>query len=123
MGDSKKGKVMSDCLFCKIAQGETPADKVYENDRIVAFNDINAQAPVHVLIIPKKHIATMNEIEQNETQLYGELLLVAANIAKEKGIDDAGYRVVMNCNQDGGQAVYHIHLHLLGGRPMAWPPG
>jgi len=114
---------MTDCLFCKIIKGEIPADKIFEDDAILAFNDINAQAPSHVLIIPKKHITTMNDLVDEDVEVVGRLIKVAADIAKEKGFADAGYRTVMNCNQDGGQAVYHIHLHLLGGRQMTWPPG
>ena len=114
---------MNDCLFCKIVNGDIPAEKVYEDDTVLAFNDINGQAPTHVLIIPKKHITTMNDLQDDDLALSGKLMHVAAGIAKEQGFAEAGYRVVMNCNQDGGQAVYHIHLHLLGGRPMAWPPG
>ena len=114
---------MTDCLFCKIVNGDIPSDKVYEDDYVLAFNDLNAQAPTHILIIPKKHISTMNDLQAQDTEVVGQLMQVAANIAKDKGFSDAGYRVVMNCNQDGGQAVYHIHLHLLGGRAMAWPPG
>ncbi len=114
---------MTDCLFCKIVKGDIPTDKIFEDDKVLAFNDINAQAPTHILIIPKKHIATMNDIEDEDINIVGRLMIVAANIAKEQGFADAGYRTVMNCNQEGGQAVYHIHLHLLGGRQMTWPPG
>ena len=114
---------MTDCLFCKMVNGEIPPDIVYEDDEVLAFNDINPQAPTHVLIIPKKHIATLNEASDEDTQVLGRLNIVAAQLAKKLGFDEDGYRVVMNCNADGGQAVYHIHLHLLGGRSMAWPPG
>ena len=114
---------MTDCLFCKMVSGEIPPDIVYEDDEVLAFNDINPQAPTHVLIIPKKHIATLNEASDEDTQVLGRLNIVAAQLAKKLGFDEDGYRVVMNCNADGGQAVYHIHLHLLGGRSMAWPPG
>ena len=114
---------MSDCLFCKMVSGEIPPDTVYEDDDILAFNDINPQAPTHVLIIPKKHIATLNDASTDHTQLMGKLSMVAAQLAREAGFAEDGYRVVMNCNSAGGQAVYHIHLHLLGGRSMSWPPG
>lgn len=114
---------MADCLFCKIVNGDISSDKIYEDDKVLAFNDLNAQAPTHILIIPKKHIATMNDLQAVDTEVVGQLMQVAAKIAKDKGFAEAGYRVVMNCNQDGGQAVYHIHLHLLAGRAMAWPPG
>jgi histidine triad (HIT) family protein len=114
---------MTDCLFCKMVNGEIPPDIVYEDDEVLAFNDINPQAPTHVLIIPKKHIATLNEASDEDTQVLGRLNIVAAQLAKKLGFAEDGYRVVMNCNADGGQAVYHIHLHLLGGRSMAWPPG
>ena len=114
---------MSDDLFMKIINREIPAEIVYETDEILAFSDINAQAPVHILIIPKERIATINDLQPRHREMIGELFLVAAEIAQKKGMADDGYRVVMNCNQAGGQAVYHIHLHLLGGRQMAWPPG
>jgi len=114
---------MTDCLFCKMVKGEIPPDIVYEDDEVLAFNDINPQAPTHVLIIPKKHIATLNDASDEDTQVLGRLNMVAAQLAHKLGFADDGYRVVMNCNADGGQAVYHIHLHLLGGRSMTWPPG
>ena len=114
---------MSDCLFCKMASGEIQPDTVYEDDDILAFNDINPQAPTHILVIPKRHIATLNDATGADADLLGRLNLVAAGLAREKGFDADGYRVVMNCNAAGGQAVYHIHLHLLGGRQMTWPPG
>ena len=114
---------MSDCLFCKMVSGEIPPDTVYEDDDILAFNDINPQAPTHVLIIPKNHIATLNDAGTDDTRLMGKLSMVAAQLAREAGFAEDGYRVVMNCNSAGGQAVYHIHLHLLGGRSMSWPPG
>ncbi|VAW78227.1 probable HIT family protein [hydrothermal vent metagenome] len=114
---------MTDCLFCKIVKGEIPSESIYEDEQVLAFNDINAQAPTHILIIPKKHITTLNDLEDEDVEVAGRLMKVAANLAKEKGFADAGYRVVMNCNQDGGQAVYHIHLHLLAGRRLALPLG
>ena len=114
---------MSDCLFCKIVAGEIPADKVYEDEHVYAFRDIDPKAPVHILIIPKKHIATINDIDHSDNAIIGEMFLAAQTIAKAEGIADAGYRTVMNCNEDGGQTVFHIHLHLLGGRALSWPPG
>lgn len=114
---------MSDDLFLKIINREIPADIVYETNEILAFRDINPQAPVHVLIIPKEWIPTMNDLQTQHESLVGKLFQAAIEIAREEGISDDGYRVVMNCNEAGGQAVYHIHLHLLGGRQMSWPPG
>jgi len=112
---------MTDCLFCKIIDGDIPADKLYENDNVLAFKDINAQAPEHFLVIPKEHISTPNDA--NNAELMGELSLAATKIAKERGFAENGYRLVMNCNGDGAQSVFHIHLHCLGGRQMTWPPG
>jgi len=114
---------MSDDLFLKIINREIPADIVYEDDDILAFRDISPQAPLHVLIIPKQKIRTINDLDDSNAELVGKLFLTAAELARREGIADEGYRVVMNCNQAGGQAVYHIHLHLLGGRQMGWPPG
>jgi len=114
---------MSDDLFLKIIRREIPADIVYESDDILAFRDINPQAPTHILIIPKEHIRTINDIQPEHTDLVGRLFLVASELAAREGLAEDGYRVVMNCNGAGGQAVYHIHLHLLGGRQMMWPPG
>ena len=114
---------MSDDLFIKIINREIPADIIYETDDILAFRDINPQAPVHVLIIPKEQIRTINDLRSKHGEIVGKLFLVAAELAEREGIADEGYRVVMNCNEAGGQAVYHIHLHLLGGRQMGWPPG
>ena len=114
---------MNECLFCKMVSGVIPRDKVHENENVLAFRDIDPKAPTHILIIPKKHITTLNEINENDQDLLGELLLTAKKIAKDEGIDTSGYRTVFNCNSDGGQTVFHIHMHLLGGRPMAWPPG
>ena len=111
------------CFFCKIANGEMETDKVFEDDQVVAFRDINPQAPTHVLIIPKKHISTLNDLEEDDNELAGQLFMSAKNIAKELGFSEDGYRTVFNCNGHGGQSVYHIHLHLLGGRQMGWPPG
>jgi histidine triad (HIT) family protein len=114
---------MADNLFDKIIRREIPADIVFENDDILAFRDINPQAPVHVLIIPKRHIPTINDLGESDAELVGRLVLVARAIAAEEGLSDDGYRLVFNCNEHGGQSVFHIHLHLLGGRSMSWPPG
>lgn len=114
---------MDDCIFCKIAAGEIPADKVYEDESVVAFRDLNPQAPTHVLVIPRRHIATVNDLSVDDEAVVGRLFTAAREIAAQEGIADVGYRTVMNCNEAGGQAVYHIHLHLLGGRMMNWPPG
>jgi histidine triad (HIT) family protein len=110
-------------LFDKIIRREIPADIVFEDEEVLAFRDINPKAPVHVLFIPKRAIATMNDLGEGDAALVGKLMLSAANYAKQEGFADDGYRVVMNCNRDGGQSVYHIHLHLLAGRQMSWPPG
>lgn len=114
---------MSDCLFCKMIAGEIPTDVVYQDDDVFAFRDINPQAPLHVLIIPKNHIATINDLQTDHTQLIGKLFLAAKIIAQDEGVSEPGYRTVMNCNAGAGQSVYHIHLHLLAGRQMSWPPG
>ncbi len=113
---------MTDTIFTKIISREIPSDIVYEDDLCLAFKDINPQAPVHLLIIPKKQIATINDIESSDRELIGHLFLTAGKIAKQMGFDDDGYRVVMNCNEAAGQTVYHIHLHLLAGKPLGWPP-
>jgi histidine triad (HIT) family protein len=114
---------MSDSIFSKIITREIPADIVYEDDRVLAFNDIAPQAPTHILVIPKQEIATVNDLQESQDNLVGYMVRTAVNLAKQAGIAEDGYRLVMNCNVDGGQAVYHIHLHLLGGRKMKWPPG
>ena len=111
------------CLFCKIIDKEIPAKIVYEDEHVLAFEDLNPQAPVHILIIPKKHISTSLDIEEEDNELIGRMSCAANAIAKEKGIAERGFRTVMNCNKDAGQTVFHIHLHLLGGRGMHWPPG
>ena len=111
------------CLFCKIAKGEIPSTVVFEDAEIMAFRDVNPQAPNHMLVIPKIHIATLNDTETTHQQLLGRMVLAAKNLAASEGFDDAGYRLVFNVNSDGGQTVHHIHLHILGGRTMAWPPG
>jgi histidine triad (HIT) family protein len=113
---------MSESIFTKIIKREIPADIVYEDDTTLAFRDINPQAPVHLLIIPKKHIATINDITEDDRELVGNLYYVAAKLAKEMGFAEDGYRVVMNCGESAGQTVFHIHLHLLAGKPMGWPP-
>ena len=114
---------MSNCLFCKILAGEIPSKKVYENESVYAFRDISPQAPTHVLIVPRLHIPTINAIDTEHAELMGQLYLAAKHIAKAEGLSEAGYRVVMNCNEGAGQTVFHIHLHLLGGRRLQWPPG
>jgi histidine triad (HIT) family protein len=113
----------SDCLFCKIVAGEIPADIIFESDDTIAFRDINPQAPTHALIIPRRHVATINDLEDGDEALVGNLFLAARKIAADEGIADAGYRVAMNCNEAAGQTVFHLHLHILGGRKMGWPPG
>jgi len=111
------------CLFCKIIAGEIPASKVYEDEQMIAFNDINPQAPMHVLVVPKKHVATLNDLSGADDGLVGAMVRRAAAIAKQKGFDSPGYRTVFNCNAQAGQTVFHVHLHVLGGRVMTWPPG
>ncbi len=113
----------SDCLFCKILAGDVPAELVYESNEAIAFRDINPQASSHVLIIPRQHIETINDLGPGDAALVGNLFLVAQQIAKDEGIAENGYRVVMNCNSDAGQTVFHLHLHMLGGRRLNWPPG
>ena len=112
-----------DCLFCKMASGEIKPDILYEDDQILAFSDINPQAPVHFLVVPKRHITTLNDLEAEHANLVGKLYLAAKRVADEKGVAQGGYRTVMNCNTDAGQTVWHIHLHVLGGRTFTWPPG
>lgn len=114
---------MDDCIFCKIAAGDIPADKVFEDDSVVAFRDLNPQAPTHILVIPRRHIATLNDVGGDDEALVGRMIGAAREIAAQEGLADAGFRTVMNCNEAGGQTVFHIHLHLLGGRMMQWPPG
>jgi len=111
------------CLFCKIAHGEIPATIVFENTEIIAFRDINPQAPTHLLVIPKQHIATIDDADTKDEQLLGRMVLAAKTLAASEGLSKKGYRLVFNVNADGGQEVYHIHLHILGGRQMMWPPG
>lgn len=112
-----------DCLFCKIVAGEIKADLVMSDDNVVAFRDINPQAPTHVLIVPKRHVSTINDLVVGDSELVGRLFLAAKVIAREEGLSEKGYRVTMNCLEGAGQSVFHIHLHLLGGRKFGWPPG
>lgn len=114
---------MSDCLFCKIVAGQIPAKVAYRDDDVVAFHDITPQAPLHVLIVPAKHIPTLNALEAGDEALVGAMLRRAAAIAAEHGYAERGYRTVFNCNRDAGQTVFHLHLHLLAGRGLTWPPG
>ena len=112
-----------DCLFCKIIKGEIPSNKVYEDEKVYAFYDIAPAAPVHILIVPKAHIASANELTAENAAVVGHIFTVAARLAKELGFAEKGYRIVNNCGEDGGQTVGHLHFHLLGGRSLAWPPG
>ncbi|MGA9851692.1 MAG: histidine triad nucleotide-binding protein [Gammaproteobacteria bacterium] len=114
---------MNECLFCKMVRSEIKSDMVLETDDLIAFRDINPQAPVHILVVPRKHISTLNDLIPAEAELVGKLVLAAREIAQRERIAASGYRLVMNCNKGAGQTVFHIHLHLLGGRVMAWPPG
>ena len=114
---------MTDCIFCKIARGEIPADIVLENEDVMVFRDLSPQAPVHLLAIPRKHIATINDLGDEDSALVGKLFLAAKQAAAQEGIADSGYRTVMNCGEGAGQTVFHLHLHVLGGRGFAWPPG
>lgn len=112
-----------DCLFCKIINGDIPSSKVYEDELVYAFRDIEPQAPVHILIVPKEHISSANELTVENASVVGHIFAVAAKIAKEEGIAEGGYRIVNNCGEDGGQTVQHLHFHMLGGRSLQWPPG
>ena len=112
-----------DCLFCKIIAGEIPSGRVYENDVCVGFNDISPQAPTHILLVPREHIDSLDKADKGQIEILGHLLLTSAEIARKQGIADDGYRVVINTNADGGQTVFHLHVHLLGGRPFVFPPG
>ena len=114
---------MADCLFCRIAAGQIPAKIVYQDERLIAVQDINPQAPLHVLIVPRRHIATLNDLAPGDDGIVGEMVRRAAAIAREHGHADRGYRTVFNCNAEAGQTVFHIHLHVLGGRSLGWPPG
>ncbi len=112
-----------DCIFCKIAAGDIDAEIVYQSDELVGFRDLNPQAPTHVLIIPRRHISTVNDIAESDAELIGQLFVAAREIAAQEGISEPGYRLTMNCNAGAGQSVFHVHLHLLGGRQFTWPPG
>lgn len=114
---------MTSCVFCKIIAGEIPSEKVFENEKVCAFNDVSPEAPVHVLIVPKEHIESANELTDENMGIVSEIFKAAKEIAKEKNIAKSGYRIVNNCGEDGGQSVKHLHFHLLGGRSLAWPPG
>lgn len=114
---------MSDCIFCKIIKGEIPSDKVAETDTLFAFRDIHPEAPTHILIIPKEHIPKVSDLEESQTQLAGEMILFANELAEKEGLKETGYRLIYNCGEGAGQAVFHVHLHLLGGRKFSWPPG
>lgn len=114
---------MTDCIFCKIIDNEIPAKIVYQDEHVIAFPDIHPKAPQHILIIPRKHISTLNDLTEEDTLLVGHIMQTAKKIAIDLNIAESGYRVLLNCNEGGGQAVFHIHLHLLGGRTMHWPPG
>lgn len=119
----KGGEIMEDCIFCKIINGEIPSAKVYEDDKILCFKDINPEAPVHVLIIPKKHIRSLNELEDGDKDIISYIFMKGKELAESFGINEKGYRIVMNCGDDAGQTVKHMHFHLLGGRIFGWPPG
>jgi histidine triad (HIT) family protein len=115
--------VLSDCIFCKIISGDIPGDIVYQDDRVMAINDIDPKAPVHILIMPKEHIPSLLEVGEGKEDILSHILMVAGRLARDKGIAEKGFRVVNNCGEEGGQSVGHIHFHLLGGRYMQWPPG
>ncbi len=114
---------MNDCLFCKIAAGEIPSREVYSDDEFYAFEDVHPQAPVHVLVIPRKHIATLNDLADSDAPLMGRLVVLTSKIARERGLDRKGFRLNANCMESAGQSVFHVHFHLMGGRPFGWPPG
>ena len=114
---------MTNCIFCKIARGEIPSSVVYEDEHVVGFRDLNPQAPTHVLVVPRRHIATLNDLTDSDAEVVGRMYLAAKAVAEADGIAERGYRTVFNCNADAGQAVFHLHLHVLGGRIMEWPPG
>lgn len=111
------------CIFCRIAEGEIPADIVHETERVVAFRDVDPKAPTHVLVIPRRHVPSLGEASDDDADLLGELMLVARDVARSEGIDEDGFRVLTNTGDDGGQSVHHLHVHVLGGRAMGWPPG
>ena len=112
-----------DCLFCTLVKGDIPATVLYQDADVIAFEDSMPQAPTHFLVIPKQHISTLNDLKEDNVPILGKLPIIAAKVAKAKGISESGYRIAMNCNDMGGQTVYHIHMHVLGGRSMTWPPG
>ncbi len=114
---------MTGCIFCKIAAGDIPADIIYENEDVLVFRDLNPQAPTHVLVIPRRHVSTLNDLQPEDAELVGKMALAAKAVAEQEGIAQEGYRTVINCNAGAGQTVFHIHMHVLGGRPMGWPPG
>ncbi len=114
---------MQDCIFCKIASGEIPSKEVYSDDEFYAFRDVNPQAPVHILLVPRKHVDRIVEFDEGDAPLIGRMILVANKIAESEGLGDKGFRYVLNCNEQGGQTVFHVHVHILGGRYMGWPPG
>jgi len=114
---------MTECIFCRIAAGEIPATLLYDDGDVLAFRDINPEAPVHVLLIPRQHIATLNDLEAADAELIGRLYLAGKQVATELGVAESGYRTVINCNRDAGQIVFHVHMHLLAGRTLGWPPG
>lgn len=114
---------MTECVFCKIVKGEIPARRVFEDDDVIAFDDVNPVAPMHVLIVPRRHIATLNDLTESDAAMIGKLALCASHVARERGLAEKGYRTVINCMSGAGQAVYHVHMHLLGGRVFGWPPG
>ncbi len=114
---------MNDCVFCRMASGEIKPDIVYQDEWVLAFRDLNPKAPTHVLVIPREHIATINDLEQKHAELVGRMYLAAKRVAEQDDIAERGYRTVINCNAEAGQSVYHLHLHVLGGRTMTWPPG
>ncbi len=114
---------MTDCIFCKIVAGEIPSDRVHEGEQVIAFRDLNPQAPTHVLVIPRRHVATLEDLTPDDGDLLAEMFTVARKVAATDGIAERGYRTVFNCRDEGGQEVHHLHLHVLGGRQMTWPPG
>ena len=114
---------MNDCLFCKIDKGDIPAEKVYDSQGVFAIKDINPQAPIHFLVIPKKHFATVLEIQEDDHELIGLIYSAVNQLARQNGLDQTGFRVVLNCGEEGGQSIFHVHYHLLGGRTLKWPPG
>ena len=115
--------MMSDCIFCRIAAGQIPATMLYDDGEVLAFRDINPEAPVHLLIVPRRHISTLNDLNEADAALIGRLYLAGKQVAAELGVAERGYRTVINCNRDAGQIVFHVHMHLLAGREMGWPPG